>query len=80
MASVDAMIRLAPVVKGLLTAEQQRKLPTFVTPFLDTRYLASIRTGTSGQGLGMTMMGGAMPMTGGAMGGGQQTIIRVGTP
>ena len=84
-ANVDAMIRLAPVVKSLLTDDQKRKLPTFVTPFLDTRYLASIRTGTSGGGLGMQMMGpGAMGAFGGAAmgagGGGAQTIIRIGTP
>ena len=52
-ASVDALIKLAPIVKSLLTADQMRKLPTFVTPFLDTRYLASVRSGTAGAGLGM---------------------------
>jgi hypothetical protein len=83
MASVDAMIRLAPIVKSLLTDDQKRKLPTFVTPFLDTRYLASIRSGTTGGGLGMMVMGpGSMPVTGfgGGAGGGAQTIIRIGTP
>jgi hypothetical protein len=80
MASVDAMITLAPVVKSLLNDDQTRKLPTYVTPFLDTRYLASIRSGTSGTGLGMMMIGGpggpmpAMP------GGGAVRVIRVGTP
>jgi hypothetical protein len=83
MASVDAMIRLAPIVKSLLTDDQKRKLPTFVTPFLDTRYLASIRSGTTGGGLGMMVMGpGSMPVAGfgGGAGGGAQTIIRIGTP
>ena len=84
MASVDGMITLAPIVKSLLTDDQKRKLPTFVTPFLDTRYLASIRSGTTGGGLGMSIMGpGAMPATaafGGGGGGGGQTIIRIGTP
>src|SRR5262249_50559480 len=85
MASVDAMIRLAPIVKSLLTDDQKRKLPTFVTPFLDTRYLASIRSGTSGGGLGMTMMGPGAASFSGAVGGvggggGGQTIIRIGTP
>jgi hypothetical protein len=79
--SVDAMIKLAPVIKGMLTADQMRKLPTYVTPFLDARYLASIRSGTAGGGgLGPIMMGGggAMPALGAGGGGG--TIIRVGTP
>jgi hypothetical protein len=85
MASVDAMIRLAPIVKSLLTDDQKRKLPTFVTPFLDTRYLASIRSGTSGGGMGMQIMGPGMASFGGAMvggggGGGAQTVIRIGTP
>lgn len=79
MASVDAMIRLAPVVKSLLTDDQRRKLPSFVSPFLDTRYLASIRSGTAGGGLGMMMMGGA-PMPAMAGGGGERTVIRIGTP
>jgi hypothetical protein len=74
------MIKLAPIVKGMLNADQYRKLPTFVTPFLDTRYLSSIRSGTQGGGLGPIMMGGggAMPAMGG--GGGQRVEIRVGTP
>jgi hypothetical protein len=85
MASVDAMIRLAPIVKSLLTDDQKRKLPSYVTPFLDTRYLASIRSGTSGGGMGMTIMGpGGMATFGGAAvggaGGGATTIIRIGTP
>ena len=81
-ASVDALIRIAPVIKSLLTADQWRKLPTFVTPFLDTRYLASVRSGTSGGGLGMMMMPGgmAMPAAVGAGGGGNVQVIRIGTP
>jgi hypothetical protein len=79
-ASVDALIRLAPIVKSLLTSEQKRRLPTFVTPFLDTRYLASVRSGTAGAGLGMMMMpGGPMPAAIGA-GGGNVQVIRIGTP
>ena len=31
-ASVDQLIKLAPTVKGLLTAEQLRKLPPFLEP------------------------------------------------
>ena len=79
-ASVDALIRLAPTVRGLLTNEQMRKLPAFVGPYLDTRYLASVRSGTTGTGLGMIMLpgGGAVPAGGG--GGGVQVIIKSGTP
>jgi hypothetical protein len=81
MASVDEMIRLAPIVKALLNDDQKRKLPSFVAPFLDTRYLASIRSGTTGGGLGAMMMGPGGPMPIGAGGGaGGQTIIRIGTP
>ena len=80
-ASVDALIRLAPSIKSLLTQSQIRRLPTFVTPFLDTRYLASVRSGTSGIGLGAMMMPGGMPVPA-AMGGAErvQVIIRSGTP
>jgi hypothetical protein len=83
--SVDALIKIAPMVKGLLSADQMRKLPTFITPYLDRRYLASVRSGTAGTGLGMIMGGGmAIPggatMMGGGAGGGGMTMIRVGTP
>ena len=65
-ASVDALIRLAPTIaESLLTARQMRKLPTFVGPYLDTRYLASIRSGTAGAGLGMIMMPGGGADAGG---------------
>jgi hypothetical protein len=74
-ASVDQLIRLAPTVKALLTPEQLRKLPPFLTAYLDPRYLASIRSGTAGNnGAGpMTMMG--MPAMIGA-GGGTRVEIR----
>jgi len=80
-ASVDALIHLTPLVKSLLTPAQIRKLPTFVTPFLDTRYLASVRSGTSGVGLGAMMLPGGMPVPA-AMAGAErvQVIIRSGTP
>ena len=81
--SVDALIKVVPTVRSLLTAEQMRRLPTFITPFLDQRYLASVRSGSAGMGLGMIMLPGgggmAMPAMGGG-GGGQQIIIRSGTP
>jgi hypothetical protein len=54
-----------------------RKLPTFITPFLDNRYLASVRSGTAGTGLGM-IMGGGLAVPGAASG--PMTIIRIGTP
>ena len=70
---MDLLIRLAPTVKALLTPEQQRKLPSFVMSFLDQRYLASIRSGTAGFGMGM------MPVPGGAMmmGGGERQVIMI---
>ena len=77
-ASVDALIRIAPTVRRLLTSEQMRRLPAFVGPYLDTRYLASVRSGTTGTGLGMIMLpgGGAVP----AGGGGVQVIFKSGNP
>ena len=72
--------KLAPDIKGLLTAEQRRKLPTFIASYLDPRYLASIRSGTAGMGMGGAPMmmggggGGGMMVTGG--GGGGNVIIR----
>ena len=81
--SVDALIKIAPNVKSLLTPDQMRKIPTYVTPFLDRRYLASVRSGTAGTGLGM-IMGGGMAIPGGAAafggGAGEKMVIRVGTP
>jgi hypothetical protein len=76
-ASVDLMIRLAPVIKELLTSDQFRKLPSLIASYLDTRYLAMVRAGTQGAGSpfgmpGMDMMGPAM--VGG--GGGATVIIR----
>jgi hypothetical protein len=46
-ATLDLLIQLAPSIKGLLTAEQIRKLPGQISPFLEPRYLASIRSGTA---------------------------------
>jgi hypothetical protein len=81
--SVDALIKVVPTIKRLLTADQMRRLPTYISPFLDQRYLASVRSGSAGTGLGMIMLPGgggmAMPAMGGG-GGGQQIIIRTGTP
>jgi hypothetical protein len=67
-------------VKGLLTAEQQRKLPPFVASYLEPRYLASIRSGTATFVGGMFPgMGGPVTMGGPVMiggGGGAQVRIR----
>jgi hypothetical protein len=79
-ASVDALIRVAPTIEHLLTAEQRRKLPTFVTPYLDTRFLASVRSGTQGTNLGAIMMGGAVPAGVGGGGGGMVVIMKSGNP
>jgi hypothetical protein len=80
-ASVDALIKIAPSVKRLLTADQMRRIPTFVTPYLDTRYLASVRSGTAGTGLGMIMMPGGMAVPAGiGAAGGQVIEIRRGSP
>ena len=71
---------LAPRVRGLLTDEQFRKVPAFVASYLDTRYLASIRSGTAGIGTGGGPFGGFMPagaemmMVGGGGGGGRVEI------
>jgi len=70
-ATVDLLQRVAKDVRGLLTAEQRRKLPTLVASYLDSRYLASIRSGTAGSGGGAGFAGGPMMMGGG---GGGQTI------
>jgi hypothetical protein len=80
-ASVDALMRIAPLINHLLTHEQLRKLPTFVTPYLDGRYLASVRSGTQGTNLGAIMMGGGpMPAMAGGGGGGAVVIMKTGTP
>ena len=77
-ASVDALIKVAPAVRGLLTPDQWHKLPTFLTPYLDTRYLASVRSGTAGTGLGMSMLPGGMPFSGDA--GGSRVTIQIQRP
>jgi hypothetical protein len=65
-AMVDALIRLAPRIKSLLTADQWRRLPPTVIPYLDTRYLASVRSGTAGTGLDVLMLPNGMPLPAGA--------------
>jgi hypothetical protein len=46
-ATIDLLMDIGPSVKHLLTEEQWRKLPSFVSSNLDRRYLASIRNGTA---------------------------------
>ncbi|HEX2722502.1 MAG TPA: hypothetical protein VHM24_06255, partial [Gemmatimonadaceae bacterium] len=78
-ATIDLLAQLAPSIKGLLTAEQRRKLPAFVASYLEPRYLASIRSGTAGFtqgsmfGAAPVMMGDFVMAAGG--GGGSQTVI-----
>ena len=76
--TIDLLMQLAPSIKGLLTAEQRRKLPAFVASYLEPRYLASIRAGTASF-TGSSMFGGGAPvMMGDVMGiapGGARTII-----
>ena len=45
-AQIAMLEQLAPAIRGLLTAEQRRRLPASVGNILDARYLASIRNGT----------------------------------
>ena len=80
--TLDALLRVAPLVKSLLTPTQFRKLPSYVSAFLDPRFIASVRSGTQGGGLGMIMGGPGMAVPAGAVGGGGgvQVIIRSGTP
>jgi hypothetical protein len=75
-ASIDLLARLAPHVRGLLTAEQYRRLPAFVSGYLEPRYLASIRSGTASfTGGGMMMGGGGGPMVMSGGGGGAERVI-----
>ncbi|HJU89411.1 MAG TPA: TonB-dependent receptor [Gemmatimonadaceae bacterium] len=82
-ATVDLLSQLAPRVKAVISDEQMRKLPAFITSYLEPRYLASIRSGTATFTGGM--MPGGMMLPGGAFisqagaaaaGGGNVTVIR----
>ena len=76
--SVDALIALVPLVRAVLTTEQLRQLPTFVTTSLDVRYLASVRSSTAGSAnLGALGMLAQMGWAGGMVdaSGGQQSIM-----
>ena len=79
-ATVDLLMQLGPDVKGLLTAEQRRKLPTFISSYLEPRYLASIRSGTAGFTGASAFGAGGVPFMAGAeiqhIEGGMRVIIR----
>jgi hypothetical protein len=49
--TIDLLAELAPHARGLLGGDEARKLPPYVMAHLDTRYLATIRSGTAGLGL-----------------------------
>lgn len=77
-ASVDVLIRLAPAVRSLLTPDQRRRLPPFVSSSLDTRYLASVRSSSAGgANMGVLSMLAQMNAMGGSAntGGSGQTIM-----
>jgi hypothetical protein len=81
-ASVDLLAGLAPHVRGVLTAEQRRRLPPLVASHLDARYLAAVRSGTAGASAGAVPLMGGMggnvmgPAGGMGPGGGERVIIR----
>jgi hypothetical protein len=74
-ATVDLLVALAPDIQGLLTPAQRRRLPPLIAAYLDRRYLAAIRSGTSGSPGGVFAPGAGVPGGGmiGAAGG--QTVI-----
>lgn len=47
-ATIDELIKLAPTVRSMLSKPQLRQLPTQALTSLDTRYLASVRSSTTG--------------------------------
>ncbi|HEY9229245.1 MAG TPA: hypothetical protein VIP11_21515, partial [Gemmatimonadaceae bacterium] len=47
-ASFDLLIKIAPGVANMLTAEQKRLMPQSVANYLDVKYLSRIRSSTSG--------------------------------
>jgi uncharacterized membrane protein YgcG len=65
-ATIDLLIAAAPTINHLLTPDQRRLLPALVASYLDTRYLAGIRSGTVGGGGGGAFGG----FGGGGFGGG----------
>jgi hypothetical protein len=64
-ATVDLMMLYAPMVKGLLTPAQRRRLPPSLQNYLDTRYLLAVRSGT-GMYIGGPSLGGGIAIPAGA--------------
>ncbi|MGD0992165.1 MAG: carboxypeptidase regulatory-like domain-containing protein [Gemmatimonadales bacterium] len=60
-ASVDLLVAVAPAIRSLLTASQRRRLPDLITAYLDPRYLAAVRAGTSGTPGGVFAPGSGVP-------------------
>ena len=60
-ASVDLLMEAAPQIRSLLTAPQLRRLPDLIVAYLDPRYLAAIRSGTSGTPGGVFAPGSGVP-------------------
>jgi len=78
--TVDILRGISPRVKQILAPEQIRRLPAFVASYLDTRYLASIRSGTAGLGVGAGP-GGFVPAGGSVfVGGGGVRRVEIRTP
>jgi hypothetical protein len=73
-ASVDLLVAAAPAIKSLLTASQRRKLPDLIAAYLDPRYLAAVRSGTSGTPGGVFAPGSGVPF--GGLGGAAVFISR----
>lgn len=66
--TIDLLSQLAPRILGLLSESQRRALPVEVQSHLNTRYLATIRSGTAG--LGLAFLPGVSAPTGSTGGGG----------
>jgi hypothetical protein len=63
-ASVNLLLAVAPAIKSLLTASQRRQLPDLIAAYLDPRYLAAVRSGTSGTPGGVFAPGSGVPFGG----------------
>lgn len=47
---MDYLIGIAPDLRGLLTADQKRKLPSIILNYLDDRVLKFLRSSSAGDG------------------------------
>ncbi len=75
--SVDLLLKLSPDIRGLLTAAQLRRLPAYISSYLDPRFLAAIRSGTAGLGnSGFGGMGGGGTFGVDAAGAGIRVVVR----